>query len=277
MIEQTTLNEILKNLSERSVIRIDASLNVVNETFFQGYSVKQALKKKQEPKDSSTIFLIGLYTCSIKNRSYTINVLLFPRDYQILVPPEKIFDEQNPHPFGRLLKLRSAELNKMLKKKVNPYNTFMDVIASEYYIIGAKRDQFVVNKLKKKLRRYRLRHLKEKKVLKSPLPKTQFGNEIRTLFSVLNLNTHVKRSRRKKINSAIRKQKSKLREQFKQNRIAKQKHESLLQEQRLVRFKRLKEKKEAMFYLERLKTYEKACKDTDLNPLDFLFESFKNP
>lgn len=118
----------------------------------------------------------------------------------------------------------------------------------------------MVNKLKKKLRRHRLRHLKEKKVLKNiNFPKTDLGDSVKTLLSVLTTETRQRRSRRKKINKAIRKKKTKIKNQIKQNRLQK-----------------LKENKEALLYLERLKTFEKACKGTDLNPLDILFSPFDN-
>lgn len=277
MIEQKTLTELLKVAKGQNLIRVDSSLRIVDDFFSLQTDLLQKYKRKED-HEKTFKFFIGLYECRIKNIAYTINVFLVPRD-QILVPSKNIFDEINLTLFKRLLDFRGLALNKSIKKKSipTPYSNLMDLLANEYYVIGAQKDQIVVNKLKKKLRRHRLRHLKEKKVLKNiKFPKTELGDSVKTLLSVLNTETKQSRSRRKKINRAVRKKRENLRKKLKQNRLNKRNAENLLDERRIVRLNLLKEKKEASIYLERLKTYEKACKGTDINPLDILFNSFEN-
>jgi predicted ribosome quality control (RQC) complex YloA/Tae2 family protein len=214
----------------------------------------------------------------LKKKLYKTNVLFAPRD-QILVPAKEVFDEIiKKTMFQRLIDFRRIDLNTHHNKQIipTPYNNYMDLLANEYYVIGTTKDSLVVNKLKKKLRRHRLRHLKEKKVLKNiDFPKTELGDSVKTLLSVLNTEPRQRRSRRKKINKAIRKKKTKIKNQIKQNRLQRLKNEALVYERRESRLKKLKENKEALLYLERLKTFEKACKGSDLNPLDILFSPFE--
>lgn len=274
MVEQQTLSEFLNVIQKSGIIRIDSSLYVVNDSFYVFQDIFQAMKEKQEP-NVSMVFLVGLYTCSIKNKQYTISVLLYPRN-QVLVPPEKVFDDlRDKHRFAGLSRLLSVEMPKHLREAPY-YNTFMDVIANEYFVMGSQKDKLMVNKLKNKLRRHRLRHLKEKKVLKNiSFPKTSLGDSVKTLLHLLNTETKTSRSRRKRIKRAIRRKKEKLRKHFKDNRMLKLKNELLANEKRALRFKALQEKKEATKYLEQLKTYEKLCKNTSLNPLDILFKPFE--
>jgi hypothetical protein len=276
MIEQETLNELLKIIEEKGVTRVDSSLCVVNDIFFSKTDLLRKFRKKEDL--STTLnFFIGLYECRIKNIFYKINVFLVPRD-NILVPTKQAFDSLETTMYKRLINFRGISLNNHFKKRIipTPYNSFMDLIASEYFIVGAQKDQLIISKLKKKLRRHRLRTLKEKRVLKNiNFPKTEVGDSVKTIFSVLFKETRQPRIRRKRINRAIRKKREKLKNQFKQSRLRKLQNEVLLDQKRELRLKLLKERKEALLYLERLKTYEKACKGSDLNPLDMLFKPFE--
>lgn len=289
MISEETLASLLMHFR---TLHVDNSLSIIplTNTFIPKDLIK-AVKENPVP----VMFLIGLYKGQLKGTPYAINVLLLPRDtiiipkvlvqrvtdimrasdYTLLPFPEEDY-LKNFHAYTKYQEAANiSKITTVLDRKF--YKNHLDLLANEYYVVGSKKDHTVVGKLKKKLRRYRLRHLNEKKNFKMPLPKTQLGDDIRTLFSVLKLNKHVKRSRRKKINNALRKSSKKYREFLKANRIKKVLMEQDKAKRKQIRLKHKQERDQALYYLERLKTYEKACKGTDLNPLDLFFSHFENP
>lgn len=89
----------------------------------------------------------------------------------------------------------------------------------------------------------------------------------------------ISRSRRKKVNKIKRKnalEKKKVsRQNFVKKLYEKEKSKGTAEIQKVLDLEK-KQQKEAFKYLERLKFYERACKDTDINPLDLLFSAFEN-
>lgn len=289
MIDQETLKTLLLKYK---TVPVDDSLHIFPLPYcFIPPDLLKAAKEDPEP----TRFLLGLYKCHIKKNNYSISILLMPRD-TILAPKvlikeltdimslkyeelESLLEEDYFKNYHQYAKLEEAKTMFNIKKTLHKsyYKSFMDAIANEYYVIGSKKDQLVVNKLKKKLRRHRLRHLHEKKLPNNiKFPKTQFGDTIKTLVNVLNTGAKQTRTQRKRINRNIQRRKQKYKELLKKNRLNNLAKETILIKKRILKSKQYAEKKEALFYLNRLKTYEKACKGTALNPLDLLFNSIEN-
>jgi len=136
----------------------------------------------------------------------------------------------------------------------------------------------VVRKLKRKL----YKHKKRQRNTKIVTSNTPFGNLIKIIDFGLNRGKKIKkisRSRRKKLNKNKRIYASLKKECKRQNLIkelyGEDKSKLTPELQKLLDLER-KHQKEALKYLERLKIYEKACKDTDVNPLDLLFSAFDN-
>lgn len=290
MINQETLKEMLLDYKP---LPVDESLQILP---LPSIVVPRYVTKECKKNPVPTGFLIGLYSCRIKEYIYSINVLLIPRD-PILAPKGVIKeittklmslknveilhkeDDDYLKKYHRNLKIHAAKVMCSIKQLLHKsfYKKSIDIIANEYYVIGSKKDQLVVNKLKKKLRRHRLRNLHEKRVPKYiKFPKTEFGDNIKTLVNVLNIGKRQTRTQRKRVNRDIRKRKQKYKELLTKNRLNNLAKEAILIQKRILKSKQYAEKKEALSYLNRLKTYEKACKGTDLNPLDLLFNSIEN-
>lgn len=290
MINQETLKEMLLDYKP---LPVDESLQILP---LPSIVVPRYVTKECKKNPAPTRFLIGLYSCRIKEYIYSINVLLIPRD-PILAPKGVIKeittklmslknveilqkeDDDYLKKYHRNLKIHEAKVMCSIKQLLHKsfYKKPIDIIANEYYVFGSKKDQLVVNKLKKKLRRHRLRNLHEKRVPKYiKFPKTEFGDNIKTLVNVLNIGKRQTRTQRKRVNRDIRKRKQKYKELLTKNRLNNLAKEAILIQKRILKSKQYAEKKEALSYLNRLKTYEKACKGTDLNPLDLLFNSIEN-
>jgi len=161
-------------------------------------------------------------------------------------------------------------------KSMDILASFLNPVQKSIGNLPPEEQKEALKKLKRKIKKYRKRHLGNININTNiRTSKSDFGNDIGILNFIANKSKKISRSKRKKINRANKKKREETRKFYYDSYRKHIKEDQVKEEKKLLREATKKERLEAMFFLDRLKTYTKATKGTTINPLDLLFSLYE--